>query len=117
MKHIIITNTPDSEEHIGPFDTLAQAKSYGEKHLKGAYALIPLTTPIGLPEVPRVLVQVFGGVAELVNSTHKVDVEIFDYDNWWAAGRAEQKAMILGPEWRALDPSLPSEPDCARTRM
>lgn len=48
MKHIIITNTPDSEEHIGPFDTLAQAKSYGEKHLKGAYALIPLTTPIGL---------------------------------------------------------------------
>lgn len=45
MKHIIITNTPDSQGHIGPFDTLAQAKSYGEKHLKGAYALIPLTTP------------------------------------------------------------------------
>lgn len=117
MKHIIITNTPDSQGHIGPFDTLAQAKSYGEKHLKGAYALMPLTTPDGLPEVPRALIQVIGGVAEFVASTHKVDVEIFDYDNWEAASRAEQKAMILDPEWRALDPSLPSEPDCARIRM
>jgi len=57
MKHIIITNAPDSQGHIGPFDTLAQAKSYGEKHLKGAYALMPLTTPTGLPETPMVSIQ------------------------------------------------------------
>lgn len=106
--HVIVSGSPLSGLSLtGPFPSADDALKHADRHMRGEWWLTTLDTPPGVPIHPRILVEVKGGVAEFTGSTHDVDVEIFDWDNWADADAAAREDMMLDRAWAELNPALP----------
>lgn len=77
-QYITVSGDPVSGlAHIGPFPSRMTANRYAiDNKLSGTWWVVALNKPEGVPAFPRVLVEVFGGVAEVKGDLDCVDVEV-----------------------------------------
>ncbi len=106
-QYIIVSGGPvNGFGFIGPFSDHQSALTHAELNCSGDWWITLLASPEN-QAAPKVLIEVRGGVAECTGNTHNVDVEVFDWDNWFATPEAERAALHLDKAWGELNPALP----------
>jgi len=108
-QYVIVSGNPIlGLAHIGPFPSRMTASRYAiDNKLSGTWWVAALEKPEGVPAFPRVLVEVFGGVAEVKGDLDRADVEVFNWDDWHSASDEEKEHLRLPIQWGEIEPSLP----------
>lgn len=108
-QYVIVSGNPIlGLAHIGPFPSRMTASRYAiDNKLSGTWWVAALEKPEGVPAFPQILVQVFGGIAEVKGDLDRADVEVFNWDDWHSASDEEKEHLRLPVQWGEIEPSLP----------